>query len=169
VSLLSPCGLCMSRSRLLDSIVGSILLSLVAKVLPCCLTVCRWSLLFFQRCRWRLLVGGLDSRWLGPVLESLLGGTVLRTTSLGWGVCPCHCRGTSAKMIFCLKLLLLELCLFQIQNLSCNKFNYYYTLSILMFIYVYLCILASSRIPWLRSWRVTLLIFEVVMSQPSSS
>jgi hypothetical protein len=49
----------------------------------------------------------------------------------------------SRKKIFRLKLLPLDL-----QNLSCNNFNYHCILSILMLICMYLRILASSRIPW---------------------
>jgi hypothetical protein len=56
-------------------------------------------------------MGGSDSRWLDPVLGSLSDGAVLRTTSLVRGVCPCNRRDASAKIIFCLKLLPLKLCL----------------------------------------------------------
>jgi hypothetical protein len=60
-------------------------------------------------------MGSPDSRWLGPVLESLSGGTILRTTSLGQGALVIV-ETLLQKQSFVLKLLLLKLCLFEFRT-----------------------------------------------------
>jgi hypothetical protein len=146
----------MSRSQLVGRLVRSGLQSLVAQTLPCCLTVYRWSILLFQRCRrWRLPVGGPDSWWLCPVLRPLSGGTVLRTTSLGAWCMPLYSSRHFRKNDLLFKTTSAWTLSFRIWNLCCNNFNYHYTLSISMFICLCLRIIVSSRIPWSLCWQLT--------------
>jgi hypothetical protein len=134
----------MFRSRLLGHLVGSVLLSIVARALPCsfsCLQVIPLSLSLFQKC-WRWLpVGGPDSRWLDCVLGSASSlRCQWRTSPLGRGVCPCNHREMLPRKLsfvncFCYSV-------FWIQNLSCNNLNYHFTLSILN---ACLCVFAHSH------------------------